>query len=275
MRAASPLIVGLLLGLSLGCSPPSAAPEEGADAGTADAAGVFGDEAGNGLNGPTGDGSRVALSDFSAAYAQTICAKIYDCCTEADRVDHLGLADDLTRAQCEQAYDQFYAEHFTLLVERAQQAGRAEYLPSQAAKCFDALDVASCEIIADRHSPTAECSAFVRPLVEPGGECVYNFECNRGICAETTTDFRGRVVEPGSCQPLPEMGEHCPDYECGDDAYCKYDYTARNGFCTSPEPDGAACTFDAACASEHCVGAGDEPGHPGTCAPAPTYCTGA
>lgn len=207
--------------------------------------------------------------------AKVACHNMYQCCSEAEIEDFLGVSEPRTEEQC----------HFdvTVICERnlatldwSIAEGRASFDAAVMNACLDAL-VAPEGICASVESalPWAEAcmnAAWVGTVAD-GGECYYSYECagadsycNAGrTCASLPGDGQpcspqgcasGLFCNAGTCDALLTAGSPCTsNFQCDAGLFCDFD--AVTPVCAALRAPGDACTSNSMCASFQCL--------PGTC----------
>ena len=221
--------------------------------------------------GGDGGGSPVAIDDLGMELAVQSCAKLFDCCTDAELMDQFnGITYDgqpiSTEDQCVEFANALLSGLAFAEYKESLEMGRIDYDSAAAGDCVAALDELSCSqyssaAIAD----ISGCRPFIIAKVGDGGGCTEDFECTSGNCVGATES--GDTSTDGECKPMPAAGESCDD-NCADGLYCTFDTSNGMKVCQPLKADGAQCTLDRDCESDYCDEATD------TCATEPPRCDG-
>jgi hypothetical protein len=196
----------------------------------------------------------VPLEQMPTRLASVSCELQFECCPSQVQNNPLvgSSAEDCTVT---------VGAFLTLFVASLQasiSAGRAAYDGALLGRCIDQLSAAGCTADPNQLTGCTEENAFIRPLVEPGGECTQAYECKSGTClgAGSTLDETAPTSTGKCATALPEGSA------CSDDAEC---VSGRCDFfeevCAPLAAMGESCFSDSECASDTC---GDD----GTCAAA-------
>jgi MYXO-CTERM domain-containing protein len=183
-----------------------------------------------------GGSSSVSIQNFPQQYAETLCAKNFQCCSSSELTGK-------TQSQC--VTDNQSVISFLIAEINASQAqGRVSYDPKASGTCIDSLKAMTCDQFKQGIGGNmAACMAFIMPKVSQGGACTQPFECTTGNCvgADTSTD----PAVDGMCAAAPTLaaiGTSCATALCVDGAYC--DSTST---CVARKAAGEACTSDDEC----------------------------
>jgi hypothetical protein len=215
-----------------------------------------------------GGGTPIAIDQLDEEAASVTCAKIFECCDAAERMEALGFITPVptTEAECVTAYGSLIAAFYAEL-EAGVTDGTIVYHGDKAGNCLAAAENASCAEFngGEINSDNADCETTFEGTVATGAACTTSEQCVSGAC----------VGETGAqtCVTLPGVGQPCPDFQCADGAYCEY--TKAGGECVTLKANGTACNSDYECADDFCEGADPQMGTPGTCAAEPATCDGA
>lgn len=220
-------------------------------------------------------------SNFCDELAEVACHNMYQCCSEAQIENELGVSEPRTEAQCREDKKRLCIRSSASLRDSLA-AGRVELKADALNACLDAM-----------LAPDGTCSTYVDELpwleackqqawvgkVAAGGACFFDHDCagapknaECGVdqkcaalpgvgspCLNGTTCAEDFFCGPGSvcAQRLAENAPCTNSDECQENLFC--DTAAMPmPICTARKPGGAACTSDFGCVSGDCV--------PGQCA---------
>lgn len=206
-----------------------------------------------------GGGAPVPLSSLAQELAESSCAKMFECCTEAEIMMQFEGIDPppSTEAECATTLAGFLTIGTATWMESVS-AGRLAYHDDLAGDCLAVVDALTCDAYAggltEEPAGAMACDQMLEPLVADGGACSQNLECINGYCEGATSD------SDGVCTVLPELGEEC-DFDCAEGLYCEFGSPST---CVAEKADGAECTRDDECEND-CVGADPSMGTAGTC----------
>ncbi|HOX45539.1 MAG TPA: hypothetical protein PK668_18215 [Myxococcota bacterium] len=224
----------------------------------------------------------VTLANLCDEMAEVSCYNMFTCCTGEQIEDVLGIAISLEPADCRRDMALLCQERFAPILWAAQKGsvgvdtlaiGGCLQLMLVRGACFEHVSTIPWEEACEADQ--------VVGTVQPGGACVYGWECaNGGFCAP---DAR--------CVALPGPGQECDDVcaaglfcnrrtyrcenqlgsgqACNDSSFCqaglfcKFDGEGA-GACTSPRAVGQPCEGDQDCATSYC--------QPGVCAGSTLEC---
>jgi hypothetical protein len=224
-------IVALLAStwLVAACSGESTPGASGAGAG-GDSAGGSGGKGGaggstggsggssGGSGGSSGSGSGgVTFANAPTELATAICAKAFECCTEAE-LEALAVVGT-SEAQCRLAVATLL-QLYAVDIQESLDAGRAEYDGEAVAGCIAAQEGRSCDDLPSFGE--IGCAGAVVPLVEMGETCGAHHECIDGYCDGATQ----ASTPTGTCAaPKPEgeactIPEECEGGACNTDTGC-------------------------------------------------------
>lgn len=218
-------------------------------------------------------GGSTSLDDLATELATVSCAKQWDCCSAAERMEQYGnITHDGRPIETEEQCVSFaHAVLESLLVTGLRSSidkGRATYDGGAAGACLDAMAGLTC---AEYNQPElaipSSCRPFITPRVGDGGACTEDWECTSDNCVGADNPLGGQSTD-GMCQPLPGAGEPC-EQNCETGHYCDFDSTAGEDICKPTQSHGTACRFDDECASDYCDDTTD------MCADEPPRCDGA
>jgi hypothetical protein len=210
-----------------------------------------------------GSGDPVPLEQFGRRTGEVMCGKMADCCTAAEFMDEVGVANE---SACNALFGGFIDGFLTPVLIESVEAGRLVYHGERFAACLDAMAALSC---ADLQESMAEDLAFAgcedpfEGLVVDGQQCANDVDCVSDYCRGDSVDFEGNR-ELGTCGHKPGAGEPCDGDECSGDAWC--DRTSGTPTCRAPLPDSSECSVDDQCQSGHCLGTEQADGTCGTVA---------
>jgi hypothetical protein len=184
-----------------------------------------------GSGGSTPAPTPIPLQNMPTELARVSCAKIYECCTQAERMQNPFLGS--TEQDCAVTLAAFT----TLIVPITQEsitAGRVVYQGDVLASClaqYSSLTCADAKSGAPSLEPT--CSNFLLPQVAWGGTCEQDFECINGYCEQPSSST------PGQCQAMKPDGAGCSA-----DSECTSDNCDFNGTCQpKPPPTATGSSF--------------------------------
>jgi hypothetical protein len=199
-----------------------------------------------------------ALGAAPAEIASTICPKAYQCCTGAQLMGNNLAGTDVP--SCEMKTTESFQRHFAS-IRQSQEKGRALFQPEKLMACLAYVGDASCEAlnVVNRLADLPGCESFVKPLVQAGGACGFDWECIAGACVKETSDG------DGTCRAHGREGEACATNLCAEELACD----STSATCVPRQVDGAPCTGDGQCMSNHCALAAAA-GGARTCAPPPS-----
>lgn len=208
--------------------------------------------------------------------AEVACHNMYQCCSEGEIEDFLGVDEPRTEAQCRddvrKLCDRAIADRdFSI------EGGRSRFDAQIMNTCLNALVAPEgvCATIDEVLPWTAACmNEAWTGLVSDGSECLAAFEC------ESTDSF---CAPNQRCTALPRVGQPCPGNQCAANLFCSggtcqtqlgeggqcmqqqqcqpplfCDFNRVPAVCTARGDGGDPCTSSAACKSFQCI--------PGTCA---------
>jgi hypothetical protein len=211
-----------------------------------------------GCGGDDSGGGTVALDDLGLQLASTSCAKMFDCCTDAEiMAQFMGITHNgqpiTTEAQCVDFANAFFTGLAVAQYKESIAKGRMEYDGAAASDCIAFLGTLSCSEYskgAEIAGTSTECRPFILPKVANDGACTQDYECVSDNCEGAMVSTGGTSTD-GACKPLPTAGEAC-DSECAEGSYCGYDTTTSTEKCLALKADGAQCSLDRECTSDNC-----------------------
>jgi hypothetical protein len=189
------------------------------------------------LVGCGGGSSSVSIQNFPQKYAETLCAKNFQCCGASELTGK-------TQSQC--VTDNQSAISFLIAEINASQAqGRVSYDPNASGTCIDSLKAMTCdEFKQGIGGNMSACMAFIMPKVALGGACTQPFECTTGNCEGSDVSVDPPV--DGMCAAAPTLaalGTSCATTSCVSGAYCDSTTTT----CVARKAAGETCTSDNEC----------------------------
>jgi hypothetical protein len=230
------------------------------------------------LLGCGGDGVDIDTdqNNVCSEIAEVACHNMYQCCTEGEIEDFLGVGDPRTEAQCRDDVRSDCVRQIASL-DFAVDEKRVRFDAEIMNDCLDALVAPSdtCATIETTLPWDAACmnSAWIG-LVADGGRCLASLECasEDSFCGANQTCIArpgdgqpcgaagcatGLFCSAGTCRPQLAAGGACTSTnQCLEGLFCDTD--AAPAVCAERRAIGEACTSSAACASDRC--------NPGLCA---------
>lgn len=129
-------------------------------------------------------------------------------------------------------------------IEAAIEAGKTRYDGAAAARCFAALDAASCDqTTRSARVPDPSCKRIFVGTGKPGDSCGFDSECESSRCLVVDCPDACCLGTCGSAHPEAALGESCAQAGCVDDAYC----ATADSICKPLLPEGASCTLPSEC----------------------------
>jgi len=207
--------------------------------------------------------------------AEVACHNLYQCCSEGEIEDFLGVSDPRTEQQCREDVRRL-CDRSIARVDAAIEAKRARFDSETMNNCLQALVAPSgtCATV-ESVLPWAEScmdSAWVG-LVADGSQCFGTFECSstNSVCAPNqmctarptagqpcgaVACADGHFCQAGTCRLQLDEGQPCSsEIQCLDELFC--DFAAAPSSCTAVRDGGQPCTGNTSCKSNQCI--------PGTC----------
>lgn len=219
---------------------------------------------GLGCGGDGGGGGGIALEDLGERLATASCAKIFECCDDAEIMEiFMGFNPPITtEEQCREFYIGI-AEGLLLPQTQASiEAGRLEYHGDVAADCVAKTEAAACgEGDPGEFLGGPGCGDPFEGLVANGEACDHDDECVSNYCEEQFDDM-GMPIG-GTCGTLPGMGDACT-FECAEGLFCEFGPMGMPT-CQPLLSNGSECDFDDQCESDSCEGGDPMMGVPGMC----------
>jgi hypothetical protein len=204
----------------------------------------------------------VPLDQLANAYAATVCAKNFDCCTQAD-------LKGKTLATCESNTASALQTGIQAITD-AVARGRTTYNADQAAQCLLGIATVDCQSwpLSAGASLPAGCETVIVPQVASGGACRSAVECTTGFCTGATS------TADGTCLPRAAGGDNCAQVllqnSCQDGLFCD-----STNLCSAIKAEGSVCTRARECISQTCgLPAGADAAAGNVCLPAACYSTG-
>jgi hypothetical protein len=207
--------------------------------------------------------------------AEVACHNMYQCCSEGEIEDFLGVGEPRTEAQCRDDIRSECVRQIASL-DFAVDEKRVRFDAAIMNDCLDALVAPgdTCATIATALPWDAACmnSAWIG-LVADGSRCLSSLECasEDSFCGANQTCIArpgdgqpcgvgcasGLFCSAGTCRArLPAGGACTSSNQCLEGLFCDTD--AAPSVCAERRAIGEACTGDAVCASSECI--------PGLCA---------
>jgi hypothetical protein len=204
----------------------------------------------------------VPLDQLANAYAATVCAKNFDCCTQAD-------LKGKTLATCESNTASALQTGIQAITD-AVARGRTTYNADQAAECLLGIATVDCQSwpLSAGASLPAGCETVIVPQVASGGACRSAVECTTGFCTGATS------TADGTCLPRAAGGDNCAQVllqnSCQDGLFCD-----STNLCSAIKAEGSVCTRARECISQTCgLPTGADAAAGNVCLPAACYSTG-
>lgn len=237
------------------------------------------------LSGCGGDGVTIdtSASNVCSTMADVACHNLFGCCTEGEIESFLHVSERQSEDQCKEDV-KVSCERSLAPLRHSLDLKRVKFDGNLMNNCLSALlapDGTCAEVLPEL--PWVEVCAMTAwtGLVASDGECDQSYECASApdaFCApsrkcQAKAGF-GQACGQGCahefyclanvCTPRLPAGGLCQSTsQCQEKLFC--DTSMAMPMCVAPQPAGAACTSDAACASADCI--------PGTCAgPNPSIC---
>lgn len=216
-----------------------------------------------------GVGAPVKIDDLGTRTAEVSCAKMFQCCTDAEIMTlNQGGPGFTDEASCRQVYAGFITAFLTTPLEESISKNRSTYDGSKLGTCLGKASSLSCaEYSASRMSSSgsdglfgnldeAACKAWLSPNVSAGGACRNDFECIGGVgCMGANSGAFGGTPKDGTCgaaMSTVKDGDPCPmNFNCGEGFYC--DGVVQPPTCRALKDNGAQCDFGGFCKSGRCV----------------------
>ena len=211
---------------------------------------------------------------FCEEIAEVYCHNMYQCCTEREIEQRLGVSEPRSELECRQDITRDCIRDSAPVMDSLR-ANRVTFDPVLMNTCLNAI-----------LAPPNECAAVVMEApwkeackdspfigqVAVGGACFYNVDCagapDTAECAPTqrcvALPTAGFPCVNGSCaadffcgtnaicQPKLAAGAPCTGLnQCQEELFC--DFTSITPTCVAQQGAGAACTSDAQCLSTECV----------------------
>ena len=204
----------------------------------------------------------VPLDQLANAYAATVCAKNFDCCTQADLKGKSLTSCESNTASALQTGIQAITDGVA--------RGRTVYNSDQASQCLGGIAAVDCQSwpMSAGASLPAGCDTVIVPQVASGGACRSAVECATGFCSGATS------TADGTCLPRAASGDGCTQVlvqnSCQDGLFC-----GSANLCSPAQPEGSVCTRARECISQTCgLPTGADAGAANVCLPASCYSSG-
>lgn len=185
---------------------------------------------------------------FGQQIASATCAKIFECCTEAEiETMGSGFVSFSDEQSCVSAYEQLYTAFGSVALDQAEAEGRLRFNSSAADACVAKIQNATCEEFRN-NDDTTECDGAVEPLVKSGGKCASDAECIDGVCEGGSLFGEAN----GTCAPLPGEGDPC-DFDCAQGLTCQIKFSGgtSSSICVRPSGPNQDCSEHNLCVAGH------------------------
>lgn len=187
------------------------------------------------------------FGEYTTAVTEARCGVRVDCCDEQQQEENFGRTfDDVDDCVEADAGRSGVPGLEGLLIEESVAEGRAEFDEAMAELCEESVSQLDCSEYDGTDRQTEKlpgCSEMITGLVEPGGECVADYECTTDECRQ---DPDG---DDTICVDLPEVGEECPDLVCEDGAFCGQ----FSQECEELRAAGEPCSRHEQCQTDYCI----------------------
>jgi hypothetical protein len=217
---------------------------------------------------------------FCDEFAEVACHNMYQCCSESQIEQELGVSEPRTEVQCREDKRRLCVRS-TASLRDSLAAGRVTFNAEPLNTCLNAYLAPddTCSTYVDKFPWTEPCKAQVwTGTVGAMGKCFFDHDCAGAPKSAECGPDQKCIALPTGGQPCP-MGTCADGFFCGTGAVCQArlgenapctstsqcqdmlfcDTTAMpQPLCASRKPGGAMCTSDLACISGDCV--------PGRCA---------
>ncbi len=213
--------------------------------------------------------SPVPLDKLDAEFSAAICEKVFECCSDAERMAmFMQLTPTPTdQASCETSYSALVGLVFGGGADSIMK-GRILYSADNAGCVLGAVRAPGCatsRMGEARLSGADGCNDFITSNVENDAACQQDYECKSGNCEGAQLDFNNAANnKDGVCKPMPSEGQACPGFKCADELYCDFGAESK---CLATKANGMDCDNSSECKSDNC---GDD----GKCAEQPAMCQG-
>jgi hypothetical protein len=197
--------------------------------------------------------NEVALAQFGQRSADTVCDKVYQCCslTDAELTAHMGYGGG--RAACG-SKNRDSMGFWAAVMAKEQEKGRLAYDPKLAHRCLQAFAAASCD--GHKRNVVLEgCDTFITPKTPAGAPCNASESCIAGSCVDGSAD------KEGVCQAFATENTSCAERTCAKGLRCE----GAGKLCVPARPNGETCQTNVECQSQGCNGRNPDAGTPGTC----------
>lgn len=197
----------------------------------------------------SGGGGSVSPSELGEEMGSVMCARMAECCTEAEFMEQTLGAD--SEEECRALFAGFVGGLLVPVLEDSIAAGRVVYHGDRMGACLDLMAGLSCvesSVAVEGELIFGGCQDPFEGQVAIGGDCASDFDCISEYCSGDSTDFEGNITF-GACAEYPAIGEPCDDFECGPGAYCESGATPT---CQALLADGSACQSGDDCESGGC-----------------------
>lgn len=214
-------------------------------------------------------------SNFCDEYAEVICHNLYQCCTEEQIEDSLGVTEPRTEVQCREDKKRECVRG-SAQIRDSLQNGRVTFNAEALDACLTAYaapeDTCATYVTELPWAEACKEQAFVG-AVASGGACFFDHDCaGAPESAECGPDQK--------CVALPTGGAPCPTGACAAGFFCGTTQTCQAKLaegatctstaqcqtdlfcdttatptptCTARQPAGSSCTSNAGCESGECV----------------------
>jgi hypothetical protein len=226
-----------------------------------------------------GGGGNVDVSanqdNFCTEIAEVACHNFYQCCSEGEIEDLLGVSEPRTEGQCRDDLELFCARGMGNSLLDSIKEGRVTFDSARMNDCLNSLIAPedSCATVVDAVPWKEACmeTAFVG-TVATGGNCFFSHDCagapdsfcgpkqkceqkpTAGFPCGTGCASQFFCGPSGTCVAKGAMGAPCTSADsCQKDLYCDFVTNPSMPVCSTKVPGGSACTGNDSCASGTCI----------------------
>jgi len=195
----------------------------------------------------------VELAQFGQRSADTICDKVYECCSlsDAELAAHMGYSGG--RAACG-SKNRDSVGFWAAVIGKEQARGRLAFDAKLAHRCLEAFAATTCD--GHKRNVVIEgCDTFITPRTPPGAPCNASESCIGGSCVDGGPD------KEGVCQAFATENTSCAERSCVKGLRCE----GASKLCVPARANGEACFTNAECQSQGCNGRNPDTNTPGTC----------
>ena len=197
--------------------------------------------------------NEVTLSQFGQRSADTICDKVYQCCsvTDTELAAHMDYSGG--RAACGSKSTDSMG-FWAAVIAQEQESGRLTYDPKLAHRCLQAFAATTCD--GHKRNVVLEgCDTFIAPKTPAGAPCRASESCIGGACVDGSAD------KEGVCQAFATENTSCTERTCAEGLRCD----GVSKLCVPQRSNGEPCHTNGECQSRGCNGRNPDAGTPGTC----------